>query len=239
MEYGRPLLAHTSPPMESSGVPPEPPRARLALVRSEATATDDSAAPEPVHLLPRIAAGDELAVRECVARYGPLIWALARRWSPDSRDLEDLVQDVFVDLWRTAARYDAARSTEAGWVAMVTRRRLIDRMRRRQRAVELEPMPDDFDQADDKEPVDLDRQARVEQAHAVLQHLPATQRTMLELSLVHGRTHDEIARETGTPLGTVKSHIRRGLQRARALLERPASPTEAARGVRAGSEESA
>jgi RNA polymerase sigma-70 factor (ECF subfamily) len=62
---------------------------------------------------------------------------------------------------------------------------------------------------------------------------------MLELSLVHGRTHDEIARETGTPLGTVKSHIRRGLQRARALLERPASPTEAARGVRAGSEESA
>jgi len=238
LDHGRPLLAHTSPPMEPSGAPPDSPRARLALVRPH----DDTAAPapagEPVHVLPRVAAGDELAVRECVARYGPLIWALARRWSPDARDLEDIVQDVFVDLWRTAARFDAARSTEAGWVAMVTRRRLIDRMRRRQRAVELEPLPDDFDQADDREPVDLDRQARVEQAHAVLQHLPATQRTMLELSLVHGRTHDEIARETGTPLGTVKSHIRRGLQRARALLERPVSPTEAARPLRAGSEES-
>lgn len=237
MEYGRPSLAHTASPMESTGVPPEPPRARLALIRTDgSTATSESA--ESVHLLPRIASGDELAVRECVARYGPLIWALARRWSPDARDLEDIVQDVFVDLWRTASRYDATRSTEAGWVAMVTRRRLIDRMRRRQRAVELEPLPEDFDQADDKEPIDLDRQARVEQAHAVLQHLPPAQRTMLELSLVHGRTHDEIAKETGTPLGTVKSHIRRGLQRARALLERPALPTEAAPTARAKSEES-
>jgi RNA polymerase sigma-70 factor (ECF subfamily) len=246
LEPGRPLLSPTSPLMESSGAPQEAPRARLALVRPDdravepATepAADIAAASEPMHVLPRIAAGDELAVRDCVARYGPLIWALARRWSPEACDLEDIVQDVFVDLWRSAARFDAARSTEAGWVAMVTRRRLIDRLRRRQRAVELEPFPDDFDQADDREPVDLDRQAQVEQAHAVLQHLPAAQRTMLELSLVHGRTHDEIARETGTPLGTVKSHIRRGLQRARALLERPASPTVAARNVRAGLEES-
>jgi RNA polymerase sigma-70 factor (ECF subfamily) len=145
------------------------------------------------------------------------VWALARRWSPDPRDVEDAVQEVFVDLWRSAGRYDATRASEAGWVAMVTRRRLIDRMRRRQRAVELEPLPEDFDQADEPD-IDLDRQVRVEQAHAVLQSLPLNQRTMLELSLLHGRTHDEIARETGTPLGTVKSHIRRGLQRARELL---------------------
>jgi RNA polymerase sigma-70 factor (ECF subfamily) len=168
-------------------------------------------------LLVRIAGGDELAVRECVQRFGPLVWALARRWSPDPRDVEDAVQEVFVDLWRSAGRYDPAKATQAGWVAMVTRRRLIDRLRRRQRAVELEPLPEDFDQADDREP-DLDRQDRVEQAHAVLAALPDPQRTMLELSLLHGRTHDEIARDTGTPLGTVKSHIRRGLQRARRLL---------------------
>jgi RNA polymerase sigma-70 factor (ECF subfamily) len=237
--------------MESPGA--EPARARLSLVKNHAggsagaagRASASASAGEPragdpadvVHLLPRVAAGDELAVRECVDRYGPLIWALARRWSPDARDVEDAVQEIFVDLWRSAARYDATRATEAGWVAMVTRRRLIDRMRRRQRAVELEPFPEGFDQADDREP-DLDRQARIEQAHAVLQALPTTQRTMLELSLLHGRTHDEIARETGMPLGTVKSHIRRGLQRARGLLplasgedesgvrsERPASPS--------------
>lgn len=221
----------------SSGRASEPGRSHLALVRPLDATAPTTTAPQLHPLLPRIAAGDDLAVRECVARYGPLIWALTRRWSPDARDLEDIVQEVFVDLWRSAGRYDPSRATEAGWVAMVTRRRLIDRMRRRQRAVELEPLPDDFDLPDDREPVDLDQQARVERAHAVLQHLPATQRTMLELSLVHGRTHDEIARETGTPLGTVKSHIRRGLQRARALLQQPTVPTEAARDARAGSEE--
>jgi RNA polymerase sigma-70 factor (ECF subfamily) len=211
-----------APGMALSG--PAPSRAHLSLVASDPSTDGSPTAAPPAALdvtatplLPRIAAGDELAVRECVARYGPLIWALARRWQPDTRDIEDAVQEVFVDLWRTASRFDGSRATEAGWVAMITRRRLIDRLRRRQRAVELEPLPDDFDQADDRE-VDLDRDARVEHAHAVLAALPAPQRSMLELSLLHGRTHDEIARETGTPLGTVKSHIRRGLQRARSLL---------------------
>ncbi len=176
--------------------------------------------------MPRIAAGDELAVRECVACYGPLIWALVRRWSPDLRDAEDAVQDVFVDLWRSAARYDASRASEAGFVAMITRRRLIDRLRKRQRAIEFEPLPDNFDIAQDDE-VEVDRELRVERAHEALRALPAAQRTMLELSLLHGRTHDEIARETNTPLGTVKSHIRRGLQRARTLLADPAAQAHA------------
>ncbi len=229
MEFGRrpqrvqPVSSEDPPQTsvpESIGSEATSARARLSLVKDtyrSGGASRDETIVDVIYLLPRVAAGDELAVRECVDRYGPLIWALARRWSPDPRDVEDAVQEVFVDLWRSAARYDATRATEAGWVAMVTRRRLIDRMRRRQRAVELEPLPEDFDQADDRE-IDLDRQARVEQAHAVLQSLPINQRTMLELSLLHGRTHDEIARETGAPLGTVKSNIRRGLQRARDLL---------------------
>jgi RNA polymerase sigma-70 factor (ECF subfamily) len=179
------------------------------------TTTPSPAAPLP--LLPRIAAGDELAVREVVARYGPLIWSLVRRWTPDTNDAEDAVQEVFVDLWRSAARYDAARATEPGFVAMVTRRRLIDRLRRRQRAIEFEPLSDNHDIAIDQEP-DIDQAIRVERAREALRALPTAQRTMLELSLLHGRTHDEIARETNTPLGTVKSHIRRGLQRARDLL---------------------
>lgn len=203
----------------SDPAPPAPlpvTRPHLSLVSSDRL-PDAPDREDGAPLLVRIAGGDELAVRECVQRFGPLVWALARRWSPDPRDVEDAVQEVFVDLWRSAGRYDPAKATQAGWVAMVTRRRLIDRLRRRQRAVELEPLPEDFDQADDREP-DLDRQDRVEQAHAVLAALPDPQRTMLELSLLHGRTHDEIARDTGTPLGTVKSHIRRGLQRARRLL---------------------
>jgi len=188
-------------------------RAHLALVTDVAAA---GAAPvEP--LLPRIAAGDERAVRDCVTRYGPLVWSLARRWSPEGLDAEDAVQEIFIDLWRTAARYDVSRTSEAGWVAMIARRRLIDRARRRERLPVLETIPDDFDVASESER-DLDREWRAEQARAILRELPVAQRRMLELSLVHGKTHDEIARETETPLGTVKSHIRRGLQRARDLL---------------------
>jgi len=193
---------------------PLPERARLSLVTRLLTPAPSSVAP----LLPRIAAGDELAVRECVERYGALIWSLVRRWSPDTRDAEDAVQEVFVDLWRSAARYEVTRATEAGWVAMVTRRRLIDRLRRRRRAVELEPLPDDFDVADDT-PSDNASDDRVDRARAALRSLPVVQRTALELSLLHGRTHDEIAKAMNTPLGTVKSHIRRGLQRVRTLVQ--------------------
>ena len=188
-------------------------RAHLALV---ADVVGPGPAPlEP--LLPRIAAGDERAVRDCVARYGALVWSLARRWSPDGGDAEDAVQEIFIDLWRTSARYDQSRTSEAGWVAMIARRRLIDRARKRERLPALESIPDNFDVASESER-DLDREWRAEQARAVLRELPPAQRRMLELSLLHGRTHDEIARETETPLGTVKSHIRRGLQRARDLL---------------------
>ena len=190
----------------------EPSRAHLALV------TGDAAAALPREpLLPRIASGDERAVRDCVARYGALVWSLARRWTAESGDAEDAVQEIFIDLWKTAARYDTTRTSESGWVAMIARRRLIDRARRRERLPALESIPDDFDAASESER-DLDREWRAEQARAVLRELPPAQRRMLELSLLHGRTHDEIARETETPLGTVKSHIRRGLQRARDLL---------------------
>lgn len=192
-------------------------RAHLALVTADATQRLANAEP----LLPRIAAGDERAVRECVNRYGSLVWSLVRRWSPDAQEAEDAVQDVFIDLWRTASRFDPARATEPGWVAMVTRRRLIDRMRRRQRLPDVEPLSDELDVADERsEDIagSIDRMTRADRARAILRDLPAAQRRMLELSLLEGKTHDEIARETDTPLGTVKSHIRRGLKRARDLL---------------------
>lgn len=196
-------------------------RGHLALVRPRSE-PGDHAAP----LLPRVAQGDERAVPACVARYGALVWSLARRWSPDTADAEDAAQEIFIDLWRTAARFDPTQGTESGWVAMIARRRLIDRARRRERLPSLEPLADEHDIADERG-VDLDRVARVEQARAILLELPPAQRRMLELSLLEGRTHDEIARETATPLGTVKSHIRRGLQRARELLAARTSADDA------------
>ena len=195
-------------------------RAHLSLVSTQSLAS--SALPAP--LLPRIALGDETAVRECVERYGALLWSLARRWSAETSEAEDAVQEIFVDLWRSADRFDLDRASEAGWVAMIARRRLIDRARRRERLPATEAFPAGFDIEDESTPDhddDFDRGTRAERARAVLRSLPDAQRQLLELSLLHGKTHDEIARETSLPLGTVKSHIRRGLLRARALL----SPT--------------
>ncbi len=192
-------------------------RARLALVEARPAGGDELPA-----LLPRIAAGDERAVRECVNRYGALVWSLARRWSADTSDAEDAVQDIFIDLWRSASRFDATRATEAGWVAMIARRRLIDRARRSKTAPTLESFPAGFDVEDETGrdgDADIDLASRAERARAVLRTLPDAQRRLLELSLLDGKSHDEIARETDLPLGTVKSHIRRGLLRARALLQ--------------------
>ncbi len=172
--------------------------------------------PDGAELLRRVAAGDPSAVRECVDTFGGLVWGLARRWARVPADAEDLVQEVFFDLWRSAARFDPARASARGFVAMIARRRFIDHARRRGRMPDLVPLPDDFDAPGDPgdEP---ERRLDLDSARELLARLTPEQRRMLELALVDGKTHDEIARETGVPLGTVKSHIRRGLQQARRL----------------------
>ena len=174
--------------------------------------------PDPTPLLPRIAAGDADAVREVVATYGGLLLALAKRWSPDAADAEDAVQEICFDLWRSAHRFDPARASERGFIAMVARRRLIDRMRRRSRSLALEPLPEEFDLAIEDGDEPAERTAAALDAREALEQLTPMQRRCLELHLLDGRTHDEVAQAVALPLGTVKSHIRRGLLRARALL---------------------
>jgi RNA polymerase sigma-70 factor (ECF subfamily) len=185
-----------------------------------ATSPDDA----PL-VLARIAAGDERAVRDCVAAFGPMLMALARRWSPDVADAEDAVQEIFFDLWRNAARYDPAKASERGFVAMIARRRLIDRHRRQLRMVRTEPVPDGFDLAD-PDSDEADRVGDAMTAREVLTQLAPQQRRFIERHLLDGKTHEEIAAESSVPLGTVKSHIRRGLLKARALLGGRAAASE-------------
>lgn len=176
----------------------------------------DPSVSAPSSLLPRIAAGDQSAVATCVTEYGPLLWSLARRWASDHADAEDAVQEIFFDLWKSAARFDAERATERSFVVMVARRRLIDRLRKRSRQLDTMAWPDDFDVADPAR--DDDRIGDAVDAATLLEGLSPIQRQLLERHLLDGKTHDELAHETALPLGTVKSHIRRGLMRARALL---------------------
>ncbi len=165
-------------------------------------------------LLHRIAAGDPSAVRACLDRYGGLVWTLASRMLRNRADAEDAVQEVFIDLWRTAHRFDPALSSEASFIALLARRRLIDRLRRRERGAEA--LPEAVPARPGACRVEAgDEAARVREA---MGRLAEGQRTCLSLSLTEGLSNEEIAARLGMPLGTVKSHCRRGLLRLRALL---------------------
>lgn len=170
-------------------------------------------------LLERTARGDAAAVRECIDRYGGLVWSIARRLMFTEAEAEDAVQEVFVEVWKHAGRYDPSIASETAFIAMIARRRLIDRRRRASRSVEREsldvhaeaavaaswPLPEIADEA--------------LQAASALEKLSAEQQKVLRLSIYQGLSHERIARAIGLPLGTVKTHARRGLLKLRALLD--------------------
>ena len=161
-------------------------------------------------LLPRIADGDATAVDEFITRYQRLIWWLARRQA--GHDAEDAVQDIFIDLWKSAARFDASKSSEVSFITMIARRRLIDRSRKRQRTPLTQELDLDLvDQQFQTSSAEIEIAAEARIAAEALSELQPEQRSVLKLSIVEGYSHGEIARQTGIPLGTVKSHIRRGL----------------------------
>ena len=172
--------------------------------------------PMPDSLLGRVAGGDATAVRECLQRFGGLVWSLARRLSPNQSDAEDAVQEIFVDIWRSANKYDPRAASEATFVAMIARRRLIDRLRSRQRRRE-EPLSEGENRAI-QQPQEGELAAEAALAARAIAQLRPDQRQVLLLATMHGLSHEEIAARTGLPLGTVKTHARRGLLRVREVL---------------------
>lgn len=172
-------------------------------------------APSPEPLLPLVALGEPEAVKACLTRYGNFVYAIVRRFVRDEGDIEDACQDVFVALWKSAASYDPARGDEATFVAMIARRRVVDRRRtpgtRPLPAVEASPTA--ASQA-------LDAYVDARSALGAMKECNEDQRRVIVLAAVHGMTHEEIARELSLPLGTVKSHYTRGIERVKRALER-------------------
>ena len=175
-------------------------------------------------ILPRIAVGDQSAVPECISRYGSLIWTLVRRRLANRQDVEDVVQEVFIDLWQSAGRFDPQVAEEITFVAMITRRRVIDRIRwstAKQAAVPL----DEAIATDVADPtvgaavgrrLEFGEEAQIADEH--LSQLKPEEQQVLRLSIYDSLSHSVIAKQTGLPLGTVKSHIRRGLDSLRKKL---------------------
>jgi len=169
-----------------------------------------------------VARGEPGAVRACIDEYGSLVWSLARRWLTETADAEDAVQDIFIDLWQSAGRFDPTRASGHGFVAMVARRRLIDRQRKAGRRPRLQGFPKGFDASSDAHER-FDDVFESERIMEALGTLRAEHRQFVELSFLNGYSHAEIAERTGAPLGTVKSAIRRSLLQLRDVLGTSAS----------------
>lgn len=169
-------------------------------------------------ILLRLAEGDPRAAQEVMDAYGGLVWSLALRFCRTRDDAEDAVQEILVDVWKSAHRYRSARASERVFISMIARRRLIDRLRREKRRGEVEPFAAGTS-AEMQQPGDSgERGWDAEQAAQAMQSLSADQRRVLEMSVTQGLTQREIAEATGTPLGTVKTHMRRGLIRLREIM---------------------
>lgn len=175
-----------------------------------------SSSAEPT-LLERIAQGDRDAVGACIDTYGALVWSIARRYFRQQADAEDAVQEVFLDLWKSAARYDRSKRSEPVFVAMIARRRVIDRFRSVSRHGVTQELPETG--VENLSPTNNPELcAEAEAIHARLDELKPDERQVLNLGIVRGFSHSEIAEQLDMPLGTVKSHMRRGLLRLQEWL---------------------
>ncbi len=178
------------------------------------------AAPSDVSLVARCADGDEGALAELYDRFGRAAYGLALRIVRDATQAEDVVQEAFMDLWRSAARFDASRSRPASYLLTFVHRRAVDLIRREQARPQRGGDVDDLSvasTADDPPSVVVasEQGTTVRQALAAL---PVLQRQVLELAYFNGLSQSEIAERLGEPLGTVKSRTHVALSRLRELL---------------------
>ncbi len=159
-------------------------------------------------LLLMVKKGDEHAMATLFDRYSKIVYSVALRVLRDPASAEDVLQEVFMQIWRNADGFIATRGSLGGWLAVVSRNRSIDVLRRRRptESVDDIPLASPYDLADEAE-----RNSMMEKARAIIHLLPPEQRKTLEMAFFDGLTHSEIAEMTGDPLGTVKTRIRSAL----------------------------
>lgn len=169
-------------------------------------------------LMRRVASNDEGAVAELYDRFGSLVFRMALQAMPSRAEAEDAVQEVFVRLWRTAGRYDPKRAALVTWVMLISRRHLVDKLRRsraRVRAGTLDESQSGVVGDLGLSPSTPERQEQFASLMKKIETLPELQRTVVVRAYLGGQTLRQIGEELGTPLGTVKSALSRALVRLR------------------------
>jgi RNA polymerase sigma-70 factor, ECF subfamily len=172
-------------------------------------------------LIERLAAGEPDAARECVVRFGPLLRALTRRYCYCHAEAEDALQDIVVSIWRSAGRFDPRVSNEAAFVVMIGRRRLVDRVRKKQSASRLGQSRYPCARAGEEVVAASvgDRMELLDEvtgASALMSLLTREQQRVLRLATL-GLSHERVARSLGMKLSTAKTHLLRGKRRMRLL----------------------
>ena len=164
-----------------------------------------------------ILSGDEVALGVLYDRYGGRVYSVAKRILQDAGAAEEVLQDIFHQLWRAAKSYDSARGALGSWLLVMARNRSIDRLRRRTPAVEEEIAANLHGALPDIQSVAA-RNEMAGRVRAALQALPEPQRQAMELAYFEGLTQSEISKRTGDPLGTVKTRLRTALASLKAEL---------------------
>jgi RNA polymerase sigma-70 factor, ECF subfamily len=173
-----------------------------------------------VRLIKQVANQDREAFSQLYDRFSSLIFTLAMRMLKARSDAEDLLQEVFVQIWRQAENYSAERGSPEAWITNIARSRAIDKIRsirRMEKSFVLTEDPARAESSDNVEGSAAESEARLTMGSA-LTNLPEAQRQVLELAYFDGLTQSEIAERLGEPLGTVKTRIRSGIQRLREIL---------------------
>ena len=162
-------------------------------------------------LLERVVRKDESALAALYDRYSGLVFAEAMRILRDNGAAEEILQDIFYQVWRTAEKFDPARGSLPGWLMVVARNRSISRLRRRSNRP-----AEELDQNAVSVSVNLETTASqnqmISRLKSVMSGMPENQRQAIELAFFEGMTHSEIAGKTGEPLGTIKTRIRSALE---------------------------
>ncbi len=149
-------------------------------------------------------------------RYSQVVYAVAMRVLGEPAAAEDVLQEIFMQLWRNPGAFDASRGSLAPWLAVIARNRAVDTLRKRR------PQDDINEVTLGVEPdmaAEADRARVAEQVRAGLKEMPPGQRSALEMAYFEGYSHSEIAQKTGEPLGTVKTRIRAGLTLLRKAVQ--------------------
>ena len=177
--------------------------------------------PDPV-LIERIMAEDESALSALYDRYSGMLFSMLVRILRDPHAAEEILQDIFLQLWRGPARFDGSRGSLPAWLMVIARNRAISRLRRR----EFSDPPDDLDSFPARavpSSVNIEDEAQrtelFEKLNAAMANLPQEQREAVMLAYFEGMTQTEIAARTGCPLGTVKTRVRTAMQSLKLIFD--------------------